>query len=165
MSVGLGADDRRGLAAVGEAVEDALVEVIDAAGGRPFVIVDVVPEPLDGRIAERCHQVRADTVAELVFLEAAQEPRPSGIPRLELQRAVELRGVTDDLVAEEGVVVRVGDDYDLFVGRLERLAGGQRYRVARQLQREVHQMRELDKFLLEAMRDQLPAALVPREVV
>src|SRR5437016_1732657 len=101
MSVGLRADDRRRLAAVREAVEDALVEVVDAAGGRSLVVVNVVAEPLDARIAERRHEVGTDPLAELVFLQVAQEPRPPGVARLELQRAVELRRMADHLVAEE----------------------------------------------------------------
>src|SRR5207249_6347648 len=41
----------------------------------------------------------------------------------------------------------------------------QRDRIASQLEREVHQVRPLDKFLLESVGDQLPATLVSREVV
>src|SRR6266542_5501034 len=68
VSVGFRANDRRRLATVREAVEDALVEVIDTTGGRALVVVDVVSEPLDGWIAERGHQVRADAVPKLVLL-------------------------------------------------------------------------------------------------
>src|SRR5437870_13792851 len=67
VSVGLRADDRRGLAAVGEALEDALVEVIDAAGGRPLLLVDAVPGPRRGRRADRRHHVRADMGAGAHF--------------------------------------------------------------------------------------------------
>ena len=69
------------------------------------------------------------------------------------------------LVADPGVVVGVRDHNHLFLGRLQRLAGGQGHRVPRQLQGEGHQVRELNELLLNAVRDQLPSPLVAGEVV
>ncbi len=132
---------------------------------RPLIVVHVVPEPIDRRVAERRHQVRAHALAELVVLQVAQEPRAARVPRLELQRPVQLRGVPHHLVAEQRVVVGIGHHHHVLIGSLQGLARGQGHRVPSQIQREVHQMGELDEFALQPAGDQLPTALVAREVV
>ena len=52
------------------------------------------------------HRLGKEALRQIV--EAAEEPRAARVRHLHLEAAVELDGMSDDLVGEQGVVVRVG---------------------------------------------------------
>ena len=146
--------------------EDAAVDVDHAPRGRALVVVRVVAVARQRGIGVRGDQRRGDALADLVIVQAAQQPRAPRVGRLHLERAVQLDGMADDLVRDEGVVVRIGDDDDVAVG------GGQRRRL-RQLDRlarrassaKSHEGRKAHQRLVHAVGEDLPAALVADDVV
>jgi len=83
---------------------------IAAVCRRALVIVLVVAEARQRRVGVRGHQRRGHAPADLMLAEPAQQPRAARVRGLHLEGAVELDRMTDDLVREERVVVRVGDD-------------------------------------------------------
>ncbi len=95
----------------------------------------------------------------------AQQPGAPGVRGLHLEPAIELHRVAHDLVGEQRVVVRVGDDRHLPGGGRERGRGGQLHRVPGQREGELGEGRELDQRLGHAPGEDLPAALVAEHVV
>ena len=125
-------------------------------------IVAVAGQP---GVRERRHQRRRDLLADLVLGEAAQKPGAAGVRCLHLEGAIELHRMADDLVGDEGVVVRIGDDHDLTRGRRQRRRRAERDRLARELQAEFRERREADERFVDAAFEDLPAPLVPEDVV
>src|SRR4029450_12526661 len=91
-------------------------------------------------------------------------PRAPRVGRLHLESTVQLDGVTDDLVGDERVVVRIGDDH------LRTRAGGRRrprdlYAFPGQRQRELGERWGRQERIVDAPGEDFPAALVSAGVV
>ena len=76
-----------------------------------------------------------------------------------------LDGMADDLVREQGVVVRVGHHHHLALGRRERWGRHQRRRLAGERDGEIGKRRKCQQGLVHAVGEDLPAALVAAHVV
>ena len=165
MAVRLGAEDRRRLPAVQESPEDAPVDVDDAAGGRAVVVVGVVAVPGERGVGVGGHEGGRDGPAHLRVVQAAEEPRAPRVGHLHLETAVQLAGMPDDLVRDQGVVVRIGDDHDVAVGRGERGGGRELDRLPGEIEGERPEVGQLHERLVHAVGEDLPAALVADHVV
>ena len=165
VAVGRAAEDGGGLAAVHEALEDAVIDVDHAPGGGALVVVLVVAVAGQRRVGVGRHQRGGDLLAHLVVAQVTQQPGAPRIGGFHLERAVQLHRMTDDLVGDERVVVRIGHDGDFAVQGGQGRGVGQLHPVARQRQGERYERREQDGRLVHATGEDLPAPLVAQHVV
>ena len=86
---------------------------------RAFVVVAIVAVTVEPRIGHADSSGDATCLAHFVVVERAQEPAAAGVCSFHLERAVGFAWMADDFVRDQRIEMRVGNDDDFAVGRLE----------------------------------------------
>src|SRR5713101_8017772 len=164
-TVGLDAECHGGRARVQEAAEHAAFDIDHPPSRRTLVVVQVVAVAVESRVRASPQEGRADGPANFVLFERAQEPASPRVRSLHLERAVRFRRMTDDLMRDERIEMRVGHDDDFTLGRLEDGRSGEFLRFFCEVKREGMQVRVGYQFVAPSVCEAFEAALLADRVV
>src|SRR5712692_6753177 len=164
-TVGLDAECRGGRARVQEAAKHAAFDIDHPPSRRTLVVVQVVAVAVESRVRASPQEGRADGPANFVLFERAQEPASPCVRGLHLERAVRFRRMTDDLMRDERIEMRVGHDNDFTLGRLEDGRSGELLRFLCEVEREGMQVRVGHQLVAPSVCEAFEAALLADRIV
>src|SRR6266852_4501627 len=164
-TVGLDAKGRGGRARVQEAAKYAAFDMNHPPSRSTLVVVQVVAVAVESRVRASPQERRADGPANFVLFERAQEPASPRVRSLHLERAVRFRRMTDDLVRDERIEMRVGHDDDFTLGRLEDGRSGELLRFLCEVEREGMQVRVGHQLVAPSVCEAFEAALLADRIV